>query len=185
MNVTSQFSRTQVFNMIVNALLFPPFSLLDTTHLKPHLERPWTKDIAVLHWPVKTAWWFGLGVPRGWLAHSQTTPWEQKLGGDCAKLPSLPFSSQSICLAHGLMCAGQRRIPFAPCFTTSGWNVVQKGTNWELHNPPTHSGLRKESILWLFCSPVEESSQQISPLEFPVGNSKPEPSAALLLGSCY
>ena len=55
-----------------------------------------------------------------------------------------------------------------------------KGHQLRVAQPPTHSGLRKESILWLLCSQVGESNQLLSPLEFLVGKFEPEPSAALL-----
>lgn len=61
-----------------------------------------------------------------------------------------------------------------------------KGHQLRITQPPTPSGLRKESILRLHCSTVGESNQLLSPLEFPGGRgvggggTKSEPSIALL-----
>lgn len=95
------------------------------------------------------------------------------------KLPSRSLSSQHVLLSPQPDACWPEKAPSCSLFHNIWMKCGSKGHQLRVTQPPTPSGLRKESILWLLCSPVGESNQLLSPLEFPVGKSKPEPSVAL------
>lgn len=122
----------------------------------------------------------------GGLPRSQPAPREQRRGGDNARRPGTWRSPWHTPRSTGLTARWPAEAPYCSHFTISWWNAVQKGTNWELYNLPLLQHWETRVFFRLLCSPVGESNQLPSPLEFPWGKPKLEAHFSLTSpGSCY
>lgn len=131
--------------MIVNALLFPSFSLLETTNLKFHLGRHWTKDIAVFHGHWELLGDLAQKFHGADFSIPSQSPREQRREGADARLPGISFSSWHIRLSTRLMHVGQRWLHVAPCCSLFHNILMKCGSNshqLKITQPPSPSALR-------------------------------------------
>lgn len=122
--------------MIASALLFLPSSLLDTTHLKSHLERL-DERLCCSTLASENCLVIWTRMPMGLTCPFPDAPWEQKPGGDLTKLPNLALSSQYTLLSPQPDVCWPEEAPLCSLFHNIWMKCGSKGHQLRVTQHPT------------------------------------------------